>query len=229
MFTIVKIDEEIVQSENFNSEGDFVAAAVKITKEGEAEHAGIVIYYNKDCFLLHYNSVDVKISGIPNKWYFHKPLQVIPPIFVASFLSYCRKVVQKANPEYGYVYGGSIYDQHGQFFSEKKIPEVMTCVGFCINVVLGFIEADEYISYSDWTIATLADSDKYIAHYRNEFVKIFPDLDMEELIKNIRRVKPSEFLTSAFLNSNLPIRKIAIDEILDLVEAVLVLKKGEAV
>jgi hypothetical protein len=148
-------------------------------------------------------------------------------------------VIEKdANPTYGYFYSGSYYE-NGKYFSENGQAEIMTCVTFCLNVILGFIESDEYITFSDWNIANQIgayrvyyrggaqedkDVDEYIAYFTAKFSQLVPDVDVDVLKENLRRIYPVEYLSSAFVEE-LPIRKVIVDSIVPLVERSLKIKR----
>lgn len=228
MLTLEIIARDTIQSDSCSFTEDFAAVAVKLDSRGIATHAGIIIGYNSIVYLLHYTGIEVVVSSVPNKWYFHKKLDLIKGRLVPAFHAYCLKVAQKADPEYGFYYDGSLYDLNGDFFSRRgQGPQMMTCVGFCLSVILGFIEADEFFHCQDWEASTLDDADGYIKEYRANFEKNFPEVDVAELINNVRRIKPAEYFCSGFLQT-IPIRKADTDSILGIMEQAL-LEKGRAV
>jgi hypothetical protein len=65
--------------------------------------------------------------------------------------------------------------------------------------------------YEDWT-ADNSLSDSAIAAELAELKQIYPELDENDFSNNIRRIKPSEFLAAAYLDTT-PVRKILTDPI----------------
>ena len=80
--------------------------------------------------------------------YFHKTTLTIHPDEVPAFIVYCQQIKQKAKPIYGFFYSGEFYDKEGNYLMNKDLGERMTCVGFCLNVLKGFLEED-YIDYME--------------------------------------------------------------------------------
>lgn len=223
MYTLSKIDKELIKSTEQNLDKYFVAAACLVNEQGLAQHVGLIIHSEEGYFLFHYTGQEVLFEdGKIEEWYFHKSIGFILPEFCGIFLGHCKKIAQNAKPEYGCFYNGSFYNSNGEYYSQNQIPEFMTCVGFCINVIKGFIEADEYFEYTDWTNQKA--SQQYISEMIAQIQKIAPYITEEMISDNIRRIKPSEFVGSAFLK-NIPIRKNDIDLIIDDLEKVIHGKK----
>jgi len=80
--------------------------------------------------------------------YFHKTTLTIHPDEVPAFIVYCQQIKQKAKPIYGFFYSGEFYDKEGNYLMNKDLGERMTCVGFCLNVLKGFLEED-HIDYME--------------------------------------------------------------------------------
>lgn len=135
--------------------------------------------------------------------YFHKITDTIPPEEVPAFIAFCKNIQKNANPKYGFFYSGESYDVDGNHLSNKDLGEIMTCVGFCINVMKGYHE-EEYFEYRDWGSESQSSSylERYCEEHNLEIVKIKPFH---------RRITPREFLISGFYN-NLPISKKQIDK-----------------
>lgn len=79
----------------------------------------------------------------------------------------------------------------------------MTCAGFCLNVLKGFLEED-YLAYADWD---------NVAYPRATYVEEFcttHGLDMDKIQASHRRITPRECLVSCLFDQ-LPIRKAQID------------------
>ena len=225
IYTLEEIEASLIKSDTNDLPFNFIAAAVKVDDDGHPHHAGLIIKLNDKFFLFHYTSREVILDKVPDeKWYFHKTLSFISEIEIPAFLAHCKIISIKAKPKYGYFYGGSYY-KDGKYFSEAHDKEFMTCVGFCINVVLGFLETEVYFSYSDWTDDSLDNPEEYLNNFINEQKGDNPEIDINAFKKNLRRIMPSEYVASAFFNEP-PIRKKAVDEIIESVKLALIKKRN---
>lgn len=185
----------------------------------EQSHAGLVISFDEHLYVFHYDATDVILQELsPVKYSFIvKLLPIIRKDEVEAFLAHCKRISKTAKPKYGFFYAGSFYNEEGKYFSELGIEEYMTCVGFCINVVQGFIEED-YILYREWTEDTKANADSYFERFVEQANAGRDDKINEELYrKNLRRITPAEYTTSGFYTS-LPISKSDVDTIVELVK-----------
>ena len=210
MLSLQQISNELIKSDLDATEGDFVAAAVSISEGGEAKHAGLVIKYNDDYYLFHFGP-KLKFEPLPEgQWYYHKNLNFIKSEEIPSFLAHCKLIDEEANPIYGYYFNGS-YFSGGQYFSDIETPQYMTCVGFCLNVLNGFILHSQFIYFNEWKINTV--SQRYIDEIIEKFKADIPDIDINMLIEDIRRIAPEEYLAAAYID-NIPVRKTQIDAII---------------
>lgn len=227
MYTLKKIDKLLLKSDQQNLDEYFVAAACEINAIGQAKHVGLIIHCNEGYFLFHYEGGEtVELEEDPiDIWYFHKAFDFILPEFCGDFLGHCKKIQENAKPIYGFFYPGSYYSD-GVYYSENQLPEYMTCVGFCINVVKGFIEADEFFAFEDWNAEDI--DQEYIDSMIAKIQIVNPNITAESIAENIRRIRPTEFISSAFINEY-PIRKEAIDVILALVTQVIKGKRVSAI
>lgn len=200
MFEIIKtLNEEDIKD-------DFVAIGNLIDESKEPFHAALIIKYNSNLFEFHYTSKSIEFDSINND-YFHKITKTIHQAEIPAFIAYCKSIKKNAKPIYGYFYGGEYYDNNGNHFSEKTTGERMTCVGFCLNVLKGFLEKD-YIKYADWDSSSHNNED-YLEKYAEKH-----ELDINDIQESHRRISPIEILTSAFFN-NIPISKNEIETKLD--------------
>jgi hypothetical protein len=183
---------------------DFVAIGNIINEVAYSYHAGFVIQHEGMLYEFHYTGKDVKFNPIEND-YFHKITNTIASDEVAAFVAQCLQIQKKANPKYGLYYSGECYDKEGNYISSSNLGEVMTCVGFCLNVLKGFLE-EEYLLYSDWTAET-----PEFKQFLNEFCRI-NNIDPLKIASPLsRRITPRECLTTCFF-SQLPITKDNIDK-----------------
>jgi len=190
----------IKSGEDSGSIADFVALGYQY--DDRYSHAAFIIQYEGDLIEFHYDGFGVVYSALLDT-YFQKITQTIHPDEVPAFIVYCKRIKEKAKPIYGYFYSGEFYDSEGNYLMNKDLGERMTCVGFCLNVLKGFLEED-YIDYTDWGNETHTEPD-YLQSYCKRH-----QLDMSKVKASHRRVTPLEYLTSG-LFSDLPIRKFQID------------------
>lgn len=215
MITLKHIDKELLICDGKMPTKHFVGVGVEINALGITRHVGLVFFCDDGYFLFHFNGSDVEIEEEPLGWYFKK-LDFINSEFCNQFFGHCKKIKDIAKPVNGYFYPGSYYSSDGVYCTNLGLPEYMSCVGFCINVVKGFIEADEYFHYQDWTNLNGEFDKKYISDFIEKYKKIRPDMNEELISNNIRRITPPEYLASAYLEE-LPIRRNAVRNILNLV------------
>lgn len=201
-----------------NLSENFVAIATKIYNK-KAVHAGVLIRYKNKDYLHHYPGgnqiplVDENFNG--DGWYIYKSADFIneDEYEVGAFLQYCRRICKNSKISYGFITDGSKYDQNGKFIAKSELPEIGTCVGFCINTLTGSIIdiKDTMFELDDWT-----DSDilkQYDSAFLQKNKEKYPDLDLNLYNLFRKRITPIEYLCSSFFHSY-PIRK---DEISDII------------
>lgn len=217
MYNINDIQENITKSITHELGGNFVASAAKFNKsEDKFDHTGIVICCEGDLKVFHFDGHKVSLDDVPgDEWYFDKKLEFVKADEVEAFLSFCERIQEKSNPRYGFIYNGSFFKDDGQYFSEVEDHQFMTCVGFCLNVITGYIENNDYLSYDDWTMIPL-EQDYYFSRWEDKSA-VLTTGEMKELKTQQRRIYPVELLCSAFINS-LPIRKSDIETLKPLVK-----------
>lgn len=185
-------------------EEDFVAIG-NLTFESSQEpvHAAFIIKHNGILYEFHYTGTEIELNEVERD-YFHKVTKCIHQDEVPAFIAQCNHVKAQANPIYGYFYSGEYYDNEGNFIGDNSIGQRMTCVGFCLNVLKGFLET-EYLNYSDWGSESHELSESYLTRYCNRY-----GLNINDVRQSHRRVSPLECLVSCFYSS-LPITKSEID------------------
>lgn len=186
---------------------NFVAIGGCIDANGIAEHSVLVIRYNDQLSHIHFNGSDILFDRISSEFCFHKITETIDEKLIPSFIAMCKRVKKTANPRYGFFYSGEYYDLNGLHFSEKEISETMTCSGFCLNILKGFLEKD-YLVYTDWNTPSYP-TEEYLKNFANHF-----NLDIEKISESHRRISPLELLSSAYF-TNLPITKLEVDSKVD--------------
>ncbi|MEM6267925.1 MAG: hypothetical protein AAF998_00740 [Bacteroidota bacterium] len=180
---------------------DFVAIACD-PSDPAYPHAAFIIRLGSKMYEYHFNGLRIELTTNTTD-YFHIVTETIPQEEVPSFIAHCRNIQKKANPQYGFFYPGSSYDFHGNHQSKTDFGEYMTCVGFCLNVMKGFLEED-YLAYLDWDNLPFP-TNAYLQRFAS-----LRELDIADINAHHRRITPIELLNSA-LFSQLPIRKSSID------------------
>ncbi len=221
MYTEEKIKSQLSGPSLGKIDKNFIGFIVTIDERGVANHSGLIICFLGKTHLFHYLPKGVFLEEVDleqsNTNYYYKEITLIDKKLIRAFLIHCKIVTSTSTPTYGFFITGSYYE-NGVYHTEDKTPQIMTCVGFCINVITGFLEEKSYIEVTDWTEVSkgLQDwFDKYLIEFKNEF----PEVNEASLRKNLRRIKPSELISSAYFNS-LPVRKIQTDQVKPIVEAV---------
>jgi hypothetical protein len=205
------IEDNIISCEADDLPENMVGAAIVNNPDG-TQHAAIFIRYNSESKLFHFTGKSVMIQDFfnPDEIYFHKIFDIIDPILLPAFLAQCELILEKAQPRFGYFYEGALYDQAGDFISPTTSPEYMTCVGFCLNVIKGFLSDQDYFSYIDWDSSTLDET--YVEQFLERVKQENPDIEINDFKANLRRILPLEYLSGAF-SSEIPVTKTFIDGI----------------
>ena len=194
-----------------DADEDFVAIGVTVL-DGEADHAAIIIQYRGDIFELEFTGATVNF-GLNTKSYRQSIVRSIETDDVPAFFAMCGKVVEEADPKFDFFYSGEYYNRIGRHMGRGATGERMTCVGFCLNVLKGFLTED-YLRYEDWGPES-SEIDGFVENYcrQHGFAK-------ELIQKAHRRIAPDELLASAFF-SDPPVRKAQIDSIIEKVRTTL--------
>jgi len=187
-------------------EDEYVAIGCYIDENKIPYHSVLIIRFSNQTFQYHYPGfagVGILMKKNIEKNCFHKITKTIDKKIIPAFIVMCKRIMKTSNPKYGYFYSGEYYDNNGQHFSNKAIGETMTCAGFCVNILKGFLESD-YLFYEDWS-QTSYPTDDYLDKFalRHGLVK-------DDIAISHRRISPLELLCSGFF-SQLPIRKTQID------------------
>lgn len=201
------LDQIKKSTESLDDTGqDFVG--IGVLNEGDiASHSGLIIKYRSTVYEFHYTGrgKEILLTEL-NYDFYHKILNIVPSFEIPAFLKMAQNIHKFANPKYGCFYSGEFYDADGNHFSNIT-GQFMTCVGFCLNVLKGFL-LEDYLKYDDWDNTT-ADGFLNQPDYFSFFIQRY-GLEPEEFSTSLRRITPLEILTSAFLN-DLPITKSNID------------------
>lgn len=97
-------------------------------------HAAIIIQLDSKLYQFHFTG-EVELIEVEDD-FFHKITDTIDSKLIPSFYAYCRRIKKYAKPKFGFFYSGEYYNKTGEHFSNTNIGERMTCVGFCLNVLM---------------------------------------------------------------------------------------------
>ncbi|MBF9141059.1 hypothetical protein [Hymenobacter properus] len=223
----MKVEESYIikNLKRFNDESlpnSFVALAAKVNELKQFGHAAILIRLKGRNFLYHYPSFTLPVvedDFDEHGWYFYKifsQIRVDDVNEVEGFLDLCRWICGKSNIMYAFFADKSNYNSKGEYISKNGLPELGTCVSFCVNTLSGFMpEVDSYLELDDWnssSLGNMASYDLLLQEYARG-----KDIDMNIYNAFKKRVTPLEYVTSAFLEEY-PIKREWISEIAPIVQ-----------
>lgn len=193
-------------------EEDFVAIAVNVSKKGEASHCGLVVNYNKEPKLFHFEFTDGVKSETLDGTYFLNILPLIKKEEVLTFLAKCEMICDnEPDLEFGFFYSGEFFDENNKIIFNLKDNNITNCVYFCISVIAGFILSEQYVEFDDWKGDIMAEN-----WFKNVFLRTRrkEKLTQEQLkafSEIVKRIPPIDYFSSAEITS-LPIRKEDVDQ-----------------
>jgi hypothetical protein len=214
----VSLTDSLVRYNDKRLPENFVALAVSVN-DGEAKHSGLLIRYKGSDHLCHFPAVSPpEIADVPNNdLYVYRIWDMIAPADsdeVGAFLSHCKYVCENCNITYGYVHDGSGYNERGNYQNSTDLPELGTCVGFCLNILNYQIflqnQGALYFQIDDWEAGRFG----YDWWCEPQIIEKFPDLDLELYTRFKKRITPLQYLCSSAFN-DYPIRRETVDEIAD--------------
>jgi hypothetical protein len=190
-----------------DSKKDFVGIGGYYDKDSKLlYHSVLIIQFQQELYVFHYTgdrNYPLFFNQDISDTCFHKITYNVPEILVPSFIAQCQEVLKKATPTYGYFYSGEFYDFNGNHNSNSSSGERMTCAGFCLNVLKGFLMED-YIDFEQWDSSTHKDPD-YLENY-----SIRHSLNIDDIASSHRRISPLDLICSGYF-IDLPIQKAQID------------------
>jgi hypothetical protein len=226
VITLAEIEQNVLDCNTAELSENMIGAAFLWNPEG-GQHAAIFLVYNGEAQVFHFTGRDkeVIIEPIsPTENYYYKSLDFLEPVLLPAFLAQCELILENAKPQFGYFYEGSLYNEKGEFKSPNDSPEYMTCVGFCINVIKGFLADSDFFNYEDWDEATLDGKMDHVEAFLVKVKQHNPDVNIDSFKANLRRITPAEYLAGAFSDTT-PITKNFTNSIIGYVERVLESKK----
>jgi hypothetical protein len=208
-----KLKSQLKASEPDLLPDKFVAAAVQIGANGKIHHAAIAIGSEYGKHIFGYNSVRIEQADMEySRMYYQKSFENIPPHLAEAFYVHCSAAAKISAPKYGYFYNGTYFKDGKLINIDECSPYRMTCVGFCLAILQGWHTEDgAFINYEDWNEDNSMSEIEAIVELKN-LKELYNYLDENELRSGMRRIKPSEYLSSAFLEE-LPMQKALIEPI----------------
>lgn len=188
-----------------------VVAALLYAEAGLPTHAALLIRYNGENRIFHFYQevlLHAEEDAIDEgQFVFIKEINFIPPELIPSFLAHCELIQKEADPKFGYFYDPrSFYDEDGKFQNPGAFPEYMTCVGFCLTVLQSYLGDQMFLYYPDWDQQSYDLGEKLLAYLTNEIRTNYPEITVEDINKEIRRILPVEYFSGAYAEQ-LPVRK----------------------
>lgn len=223
-----QIEENIITSVQTDESDNYVAIAVRLDENGKASHAGLIINYDNQCKLFHYDFGEIELIDTPlNKWYFHKKVNFIKKEEVEWFLARCEIIFEGDHPEFGFFCDGSVYNEQGILINNLENNNYTNCVFFCISVIAGFLAKTEYIVIDDWNQDNMA-SNWFNSYFLPRKAYRMTQDNLEKLANVVKRIPPDHYFTSAFKDTP-PISKSDIEGYFELVNGVLANKHNAIV
>lgn len=220
MIDSIEIEKRISKSFDYDLQSNFVAAAIKYNFiKSYAEHAGLAICLDGELYIYHYTGAKIKLDKLdPEKWFIESKFDFIEEEEVESFYIHCETIMKDADPTYGFFYNGEYFDSEGKYCAENTRYQFMSCVGFCISVLTGAIENDNFILHDEWEMSD-SDKDAYFQEHMESLLDTSGIKDRSYFKNNQRRIYPIEYFVSSFVP--IPARKIDIDGLRPVVEGII--------
>ncbi len=201
---------------------NFVSLATKVSNKKTPKHAAILIRHQSINYLHHFpgdTRPEIVDDFNEDGWYIYKffsGIKVDDENEVGSFLQFCKRVCNTSNIAYSFVLDNSSYDNDGNFISASGLPELATCVGFCLNTLSNtIIDGESYFNLDEWDATGIDEEfDDWAVGQAQEK---YPHLDWTLYNAYKKRVNPLEYLCSAYFDEY-PIPKEKITNIRDNVQ-----------
>lgn len=222
------INENLKNITDSSIENDFVGIYGELDESGDCEHVGLIIRYNSNTHLFHFNRAGIHLEPFntsDDTLKYYKKLSLFShKEEVVSFLGHCqylKKTIPNNITRNNYLLDPSYFSSTNQSFLVDSTSNlvVTTCVGFCIKVIDGAMLDNNYINLDDWDESSLSESYRtrtlqYLDKIAIEEGKTLTDLFNES---DIKRITPAELVSSAFFEDH-AITKDSIDSIVTLIE-----------
>lgn len=218
------IEEQLERVLEANKDDNFVSLGVAIANNDgiqQGVHSALFICLKGDLYIFHFLPEGIYFhhtNELPNIGnYYHKKLEFMStsPSVIEAFIAHCKSIQAQSNLEFGFIFDGSYYNPiTHKHFSKSGLPELSTCVGFCINVLSGWIiEKELYLEISDWNSINV-EHPSFNEYYRTNLSK-FPNINQGQFKAHHKRITPNECTASAYFGmSDITIAKAKIDSII---------------
>ncbi len=137
-------DTDLIRTKDADLSNNFIALGMNVAvieNEQQGGHSALFICLNEELSVYHFDNGVVNLTPASDdrffNHYYHKKLDFIHPdeSTIQAFIAHCIQIKKGSNLKFGYVFDGSLYDSVGNHFTTSNLPELATCVGFCINVI----------------------------------------------------------------------------------------------
>lgn len=183
-------------------------------------HSGILICVNGDMNFFHWDQKNIvleKLEGYKGAGnIYHRKLNFLPtssPILFAMLARF-RKIALNTRLAYSMIAESDAkYNERGIFESATGLPELSSCVGFCINVLRGFlVKTRVFIDIEDWSLMPIEGHENTL-RWMQEAKELYPNLSEEIYRRNHRRIKVHDLALAAYAKpGELPVRKKFIED-----------------
>ncbi|MDV6170214.1 hypothetical protein R1T16_17390 [Flavobacterium sp. DG1-102-2] len=230
IYNLDKIEPQIHRLRDYDLTKNFLAISIITNDLGIGIHSGIIACHNSEVTYMHFTG-KIKLQTLdifPDNMYI-KELTIFDRALIGYYKTQMEIIAQEANPIYGVVFQDSFYKADGTYYSETNLPDICTCVGFCVNTIRAMMyNNSEYLLLDDWDETTLQSIEDDLPGM------VFSTLEyldqhvggISEDLKNrmVKRIKPSELTSSAYFEA-MPIPKVNVDYINPTVMQVLQVKQ----
>jgi len=191
----------------------FVAAAVQLGANGRIHHSAIAVGSEYGKHIFGFNSARIETTSMEySRMYYQKSFDNVPPHLSEAFYVHCNEAAKNCAPEYGYFYNGTYFKDGKLINAEECGPYRMTCVGFCLAILQGWhTDNGEFIIYEDWNENNSMLEIEAIVEIK-KLKEDFPYMEEDELRDGMRRIRPAEYLSCAFVDE-IPVTKALIEPI----------------
>jgi hypothetical protein len=188
----------------------FIAASVEVNENGYLYHAGIAIGCEHGKHLFHYDGSNLRFDLLEFPWHLQHTIDLVPEYLAEAFYVHCYEATLETAPEYGFFYEGTYFKDGKAVLKNEANPYRMSCVGFCLALLKGWDkELTDYMEYKDWKADNTLKKEDIDAEME-ELKYFYPKLTEEELLQEVRRIKPSEYLAASYFKTY-PVRKAQTD------------------
>lgn len=200
------VQDQLIKYNESDIPINFVSMAVYLNEDKLPFHAAILVRHLSNDYLFHYPGGEPpKIEVLQNVELENILVYKILENFdteedgdVGSFLQYCKRVCAESDITYGFIVDNSRYLQDGRYQSLSELPEIASCVGFCLNVLANTILDinDSYFKLDEWDDSGV--NQRYDLWAQQEARRKYPSLDWNKYNAFKKRISPLEYLAASF-------------------------------